>query len=152
MIAATALSTKAKGLAKLATCRAIALLGAPVSLLLSPSWVSDPSPVAVASDDVASEELVLVSVGLAMVVFLDNAVPVAALPLAPVPTAPPKGTVVVLLLAARVVVVLVTMTDWTTPPVALEEGEELEVAVAEPDEDELEEELAVLPVRLNGPE
>ncbi|KAL8851425.1 MAG: hypothetical protein Q9221_003696 [Calogaya cf. arnoldii] len=162
MIAATALRIKANGLAKLAT--SVALLGAPSSLppsVPAPPVGSDEdsSLVEVASD----EELVLLSVGLDMVVFLDIAVPVAALPLAPtpVPTAPPAGMVVVLLSITEVVVLLTT-TDCTTRPVAppVVEGEEdedeavtvdaerLDVELA--DEEELE--TALLPVMEKRPE
>ena len=157
-MAATALRIKAKGLAKLATSMATApLLGASSPLPLPPvGSLAGSSLVEVASDD---EELVLLSVGRAMVVFLDMAVPVAAVPLAPTPVpTPPAGTVVVALLSLTVVVVLLTMTDWTTPPVAVapeeEEDEEPDEAVADvvelPDEEELE--TAVLPVRVKGPE
>lgn len=155
-MAATALTIKASGLAKLATSMATApLLGASSSLPLPPvGSLADSSLVDVASED---EELVLLSVGRAMVVFLDMAVPVAAVPLAPTPVpTPPAGTVVVASLSLTVVVVLLTMTDWTTPPVAvaLEEDEEDDEAVAGavelPDEEELE--TAVLPVSVNGPE
>ncbi|KAL8863984.1 MAG: hypothetical protein Q9198_010183 [Flavoplaca austrocitrina] len=128
MIAATALTTKANGLAKLATSMAIApLLGASSSppVLLSPVG-SDVEPSVVAADSLE----VLLSVGRAMVVFLDMAVPVAALPLAPTPV-PMAGTVVVALLSLIVVVVLLATTDWTTttPPfvvTALEAEDEAE--------------------------
>ncbi len=128
MIAATALTTKANGLAKLATSMAMApLLGASSSppVLLSPVG-SDVEPSVVAADSLE----VLLSVGRAMVVFLDMAVPVAALPLAPTPV-PMAGTVVVALLSLTVVVVLLATTDWTTttPPfvvTALEAEDEAE--------------------------
>lgn len=132
MIAATALTTKANGLAKLATSMAIApLLGASSSsppVLLSPVG-SDVEPSVVAVESLESVE-VLLSVGRAMVVFLDMAVPVAALPLAPTPV-PMAGTVVVALLSLIVVVVLLATTDWTTttPPfvvTALEAEDEAE--------------------------
>ena len=111
-MAATALRIKANGLAKLATSMAIApLLGAsssPPPVLLSPVG-SDVVPSVVAADSLE----VLLSVGRAMVVFLDMAVPVAAPPLAPTPV-PMAGRVVVALLSLIVVVVLLATTDWTT--------------------------------------
>ena len=149
MIAATALTTKANGLAKLATSMAIApLLGASSSppVLLSPVGSEVESSVVAAdslevllspvgseveSSVVAADSLeVLLRVGRAMVVFLDMAVPVAALPLAPTPV-PMAGTVVVALLSLIVVVVLLATTDWTTttPPfvaTALEAEDEAE--------------------------
>lgn len=158
-IAATALRISANGLAKLAKSIAPLVGGALEPLPVPVPVEPEPVVVVVASvDDAAVEEVVPLSVGLLIVVFLCNAVPVA-IPLAPEPATPvpmapePNAlpTVVVALLAATVVVTEVLFTVARADcKIALADVTDDVVVVEAEEAEEAEEEVP--PERAKRPE